>query len=157
MKHTMRRKSSAIALAVGAALLFSTPADAQTAQGGEVRLEALAPQNFEAGRCGLFIWAQAEQPVFVLAAYDTPSAAVVRIDGRERTLPRTSVEGERVSGQHEVQTFSDGELTLILNLDGDNVRALRDGALYERASLRLSDRAGWQTLMPVRGLSACRT
>lgn len=124
---------------------------------GEIWFEALPPQQLPSGRCGLFLWARSAQPVFVLVAYDTPNAAYVRANGRERALERTAFEGDRVHGQFERQTFSDGHLTLDVDLTFDERRPVRDGAIVEHGVIRVVGEEGWQTIVPVGGMVACQT
>jgi len=128
----------------------------QSIEAGDVRLDALAPQELPPGRCGLFAWAQTPvQPILALVAYSNPAEARVRIDGRERVLPRTAVDGQSIHGQFETQTFAERGLAITVDVTFDTARQLRDGAAIERGVLRIVDREGWETIVPIGGMAAC--
>jgi hypothetical protein len=123
-----------------------------------MRLDALEPQTLESGACGMFLWARTEQtPVFVFAAFASPAEARVRPNGRVRVLQRTSVGGEARYGHFETQTFSEARLTIETEVQFSTTRPLRDGAVIEEGVIRLSDREGWQTIIPVTGMVACQS
>ncbi|HEX8902162.1 hypothetical protein [Vitreimonas sp.] len=122
----------------------------------EIRFDVLQPQQLNPGQCSLSLWAAGDQqPRFIMAAYDNPAQLVVRPNGRDRILPRTEFGGQRVSGIFEEQTFSDGRLTLSLDVTFDDARPMRDGAIVRRAIVRVRDDNGWETVIPVGGLAAC--
>lgn len=125
-------------------------------EAGEIRFEALAAQPLDPGACGLFLWTQsAGEPVFVLAAFAQPAHARVRIDGRDHSLSRTNADGQAAYGHFERQTFSDGRLTLSVDVVFDPARSLVDGMAIQGGVIRVSDRQGWETIVPVGGLLAC--
>lgn len=129
----------------------------ETMRGGNVaQFERLAAQSLEPGQCGLFLWAQSsQQPVFIMAAFDDPPQARVRVDGRERILQRTSVEGVSVHGHYEVQTYRSGNVAITVDVTFDNDRRLRDGAVVERGVIRSIGSDGSETIVPVGGMVAC--
>ena len=130
----------------------------QSVVAGDVRLDVLAPQELGVGRCGLFLWAQnAEAPLFIFTAYDNPTQAHVRPSGRERVLRRTAYSGAMVRGHFEQQTYSDGRLTIVVDVRFNTDQQLRDGAAVERGVLRIRDDEGWETIVPVGGILACGT
>ncbi|MBY0562964.1 MAG: hypothetical protein K2P58_02160 [Hyphomonadaceae bacterium] len=130
----------------------------QTIDAGAVQLETLAPQPLNPGQCGLFLWAQGSQePAFVFVSYNRPAEAIVRPNGRERRLARTAGEGATVSGVFESQAFSDGRMTLSVDVTFDPERELHGGAVVDRGVLRLRDQDGWETVIPVGGLAACQS
>ena len=130
----------------------------QSVVAGDIRFDALTPQRLESGRCGLYIWAQSlQQPLFVLAAYNTPAEAHVRIDGRDRVLPRVSFDGAPTSGHFEEQTFAAGGVSVTLDVTFDLNRPLRDGAAIRQGVMRVRDARGWETIVPIGGLLACAT
>ncbi|MGE0597331.1 MAG: hypothetical protein AB7P07_13290 [Hyphomonadaceae bacterium] len=151
---------SALAAVAACAVLTPVQAGAQRDAGvvraGELWFEELPAQHLDAGRCGLFLWTRQAEPVFVLVAYDVPDSAYVRANGRERMLRRTAFEGERVHGQFERQTFSDGRLSLEVDVQFDLERPIRDGAVVQEGVIRAVDEGGWQTVIPVGGLVACQ-
>ena len=125
-------------------------------EAGDLRFEALPAQPMGPGACGMFLWGQsAGEPVLVLAAFANPARAHVRVNGRERDLPRTAAEGQAANGQFETQTFSDGRLSLNVDVTFDAARRMRGGAAIERGVIRVVDQAGWETLIPVGGLVGC--
>lgn len=121
-----------------------------------VGLEALPAQSLESGRCGLFLWLREAQPVFVFVAYDQPAQARIRTGGRTHDLPRTRFAGEPAYGHFERQTFSDGAVTLDLNVRFDPDRPIRDGAVVREGVLRIEGGDGWQIVAPVGGMVACK-
>lgn len=154
-------KSALAAVAAAAALIgtaVAAPDTRQTLQAGDVRFEALPPQELPRGRCGLFLWARTTSPMLLMTVMgEEDSAARVRTDGSQRSLPRTQFEGTPVHGQFERQTFSDGRLTLEVDLHFDETRPIRDGAIIRDGVVRVVNRAGWKTILPVGGLVACQT
>jgi hypothetical protein len=138
--------------------LLATPASAQTrvVQAGELRLEALEPQELDPGRCGLFIWARGEDPVFILMALDEPAAARVRTGGRNRSLERTDFSGRPAFGHFENETYSDGRVSMSLDMHFDLERPLRAGTVVDRGVARSVDREGWITVLPIGGMIACQ-
>ncbi|MGE0046961.1 MAG: hypothetical protein AB7J28_01425 [Hyphomonadaceae bacterium] len=134
--------------------LLAAPAAAQ--ERDAIELTALSPQPLEPGRCGLFLWSRSEQPAFVFVAYDQPAEARVRAGERSLSLPRTDFSGERQSGHFEHQTFSDGRLTLAVDLRFDPERQIRSGTVVESGVIRVRNREGWETVVPVGGMVACQ-
>ncbi|MCR6643542.1 MAG: hypothetical protein NVV62_02910 [Terricaulis sp.] len=153
------------ALACAAACVLSACASAgggaetsypQSVAGRDMRFDVLEPRPLEPGRCGLYVWAQsAQQPLFIAVAYNTPAQVHVRIDGRDRVLARTSFDGAPNSGHFEVQTFEDRNMALTLDVTFDLDRPLRDGASIRTGVMRVRDREGWETIVPIGGLLAC--
>ena len=151
-------KLPAVAIAALACAVPAAVSAQANARGNQTQMwfEELEPQHLDAGRCGLFLWARGETPSFVFVAYDVPNAAYMRANGRERALPRTQFDGERIHGQFERQTFTDGRLTVSVELVFDEKRRLQDGVVVDRGTLRAKDHQGWETVMPVGGMVACR-
>ncbi len=123
---------------------------------GDLRLEAIAPQQLAPGRCGIFLWAKGTQnPVLVLAVFTNPVEAVINVEGRERQLLRTAFGGQLSHGHFERQTFSNGSITLGLDVTFDTSKKLSDGAMVKQGSMRIKDKKGWETIVPISGLVAC--
>lgn len=136
---------------------FRVPEPAGTVDAGSFEFSTLPPQRLERGQCGMFLWAQTpHQPVFVLAAFDNPAEVRVSIDKRERNLPRTAFEGERMAGHFERQTYSDGRVTMRIEVQFDEEREIRGGAMVRQGVLRVTDREGWETIIPVGGMIGCQ-
>lgn len=126
-----------------------------TVDAGVVRFQPLEPQPMTPGACGLFLWAQtAQQPILVLAAFAPPAEARVKLRDREMILRRTTAEGEARHGHYETQTFSDGRLTLVVDVEF-GAAPMQGGARIDRGVIRVTDREGWQAIVPVGGLVGC--
>ncbi|WP_373004301.1 hypothetical protein [Hyphomonas sp.] len=135
----------------------SKPAPAQTvtsaanviARTGELPSQTLAP-----GACGLFLWTQSAPVRFVFFAEAGSDKAVMNIGGTQSPLELTASRGA-LFGQFMTQmtyrspdgnvglSFKPGEL-----LDG--------GQRIEDGRLSLVSKDGWETMIPVLGLSACQ-
>lgn len=155
---------SAVAMALALSACGSTSRSREEAvipgvvDAGAMAFEALDPQPLPAGACGMFLWARsAGEPVFILAAFAQPPEARVKLQGRERRLVRSAAEGAAASGHFERQTYTDGRLTLTVDVNFDTDRRIVDGVAIERGVIRVSDRDGWQTIIPVGGLVACES
>lgn len=130
----------------------------QSVQAGELRLDELEPQSLERGSCGMFLWARvAEQPVFVFVALANPAEARVRINGRQQFLRRTAAEGQSRHGHFESQTYSGGGVTMEADVRFGVTNQVRDGVILDGGVLRMRDREGWETIVPVTGMVACQT
>jgi hypothetical protein len=126
-----------------------------TVDAGVVRFQPLDPQPMSSGACAMFLWAQvAQQPVLVLAAFAAPAEARVKLRDREVVLRRTGAEGEARHGHYEMQTFSDGRLTLVVDVEFGSA-PMQGGARIERGVIRVTDNQGWQAIVPVGGLVGC--
>jgi hypothetical protein len=140
-------------LAILAVVHLSIPVAAQSR--GLV-FEELGAQSLEREQCGLFLWTLSERPQLILVAFDNPTGAAVQLEGRERYLGRTQFGGERVSGIFERQVFEGAGLEVQVEVAFDPGRPVRDGAMVQAGSITATDRNGWQTVIPVGGLSACQ-
>ncbi len=135
----------------------SKPAPAQTATSatkliagaGELPSQTLAP-----GACGLFLWTQSEPVRFVFFTEAGSDKAVMNMGGTESQLELTSSSGD-LFGQFMTQTIyrsPDGNVGLTFKpgemLDG--------GQRIEDGRLSLVGKDGWETMIPVLGLSACQ-
>lgn len=141
------------AVLMGAALAAVTQAAAQSRS---LIFQELAPQRLEREQCGLFLWTVSERPELILVAFDNPTGAAIQVEGRERFLSRTQFGGERVSGVFERQTFEGAGLRVRVEVQFDPNRPVRDGAMVREGSITATDRDGWQTVIPVGGLSGCQ-
>lgn len=163
LRIAARGLTLAVALGVAAACASSgggrgdTPARPGVVDAGAFQFEELPAQPLTPGSCAMFLWAQsAGEPVFVLAAYAQPAEARVRIDGRDRTLRRASAEGQSASGHFERQTYVDRGVSITVDVEFARDRPMVDGAALERATLRVTDDDGWETIIPVGGLIGCQ-
>lgn len=140
------------ALGISVACLVAPAA----AQSGGLVFEEVGPQRLEREQCGLFLWTLGERPELILVAFDNPTGAAVQLEGRERYLSRTQFGGERVAGVFERQTFEGAGLQVRVEVTFDPSRPVRDGAMVQQGSITATDRDGWETVIPVGGLSGCQ-
>jgi hypothetical protein len=146
-------------LALGAAALMCAAslatAQERDANINDLVMEEIPKQELQKGRCGLFLWTRAAQPVLVLAAFANPSEARVRTGGRNRYIGRTSFAKEQMFGHFEHQVFSDGRLTFDVQIQFDGDRPVRNGAVIKDGVIRVRDQRNWESVNPVGGLIAC--
>lgn len=142
-----------MAAVLSTALAALAPA---VAQSRSLIFQELAPQRLEREQCGLFLWTVSERPELILVAFDNPTGAAIQVEGRERFLSRTQFGGERVAGVFERQTFEGAGLRVRVEVAFDPNRPVRDGAMVREGSIIATDREGWQTVIPVGGLSGCQ-
>jgi len=149
-----------LALALAAPIAWAQDprsAPSNSVQAGRVRLEELRPQELPDGACGMFVWARGlEQPIFILAAMSDPAVARINARGVERRLVRSAFSGALAHGHFESQTYTDGRITLTLEVQFDPDRPIRDGAVIQRGILRLTDDDGWVGVVPIGGMVACQ-
>lgn len=141
--------------AIGLALCVA-PVAAQQAATPDLTLERLEPQTLEVGECGMFLWSRANEPELMLVAWDKPGLARFRANGRVYSLPRVAFSGESANGHFERQRYSDGGVTVHLDVSFDRERQLRDGAYVRDGVMRVTSRRGWETVAPVGGMTACQ-
>lgn len=156
MKRLFLGLALGLALGVGA---LSSPARAQdrsASESGDIALEALEPQELQPGRCGMFLWTRAAQPVLVFAAFANPTEARARTNGRNRYLRRTGFGKEMVYGIFERQTFADGQITFDIDVQFDGERQMRNGAVVKEGVIRTRDANNWTSVTPVGGMVACK-
>ncbi len=152
-------KSLCVAIAA-LALSATTGAWAQGSDqvhAGPISFEALPAQRLERGQCGLFLWAQTTQPVFIVAVYDRPAVAIVNAGGRQRTFSRVGFTGNVVSGVFERQRYESGGLSMEVEVEFDDEQEIRDGAMVKEGVVRVRDREGWETIVPIGGMAACKS
>lgn len=162
----MRYRHSAAALALGVCTLVFAAFDARGALAQnptspeaptEIVLEAMEPQELPGGRCGMFLWTRAATPELVMVAFANPIEARVRAGGRYRFLRRTAFGAEMAFGLFEKQTFTDGRVTIEVDVTFDNERGLRNGAVVKAGVIRTREPNRWESVTPVGGLIACQS
>ena len=154
------RTSSAISLAAALAFLGAcagTPdSSSELASAAEVISNSgeLPSQTLAPGACGLFLWTQSPPVRFVFFTEAGTDTALINVDGTETPLQLTSTGGS-LFGQFMTQmtyrsptgnvgiSFQPGE-----RLDG--------GQGVKNGRLSLVSKDGWETMIPVLGLSACQ-
>jgi len=134
----------------GSAPLETMPTERAVSAGG------LGPQVLEQGECGLFLWTLAEPRKLVFFSKAGSGAALSMIAESEAQYVQTSSAGD-IFGQFKTDmtfaTEASGETLNVSIAPGD---MLEDGQRTEAASLTLTGGDGWETIVPVRGVRACR-
>jgi hypothetical protein len=116
---------------------------------GELPSQTLAP-----GACGLFLWTQSPPVRFVFFTEAGTQTAIMNVDGTETPLQLTSTGGS-LFGQFMTQmSYSSASGNV-----GISYRAgerLDGGQRIANGRLSLVSKDGWETMVPVLGLSACQ-
>ncbi|MGF1605440.1 MAG: hypothetical protein ACFB22_03805 [Rhodothalassiaceae bacterium] len=120
----------------------------------EERLGALPRQTLEEGQCALFLFSGHRRRLVLVVDSDA-AVARVRLDGRERRLPRTGVSGEPLFGQFTEQEFTGENLQLRLLVKPDQATTVVSGAVIREGRLTLEEPSGWRYVTPVAGAIAC--
>jgi hypothetical protein len=150
------------ALVFAAALSMTSTVSAQTVRGqveaGALVFDALPPQPLEPGKCGMFLWARAEQPIFFMFVPNEPApvSAKVRVAGRDKLLPRQRFGGELSSGHFSFQVFQENDVQIEVDVAFDLDRPLQHGTMLKDGVVRVADDKGWSTIVPVVGLVGCQ-
>jgi hypothetical protein len=139
------------------AALLSVCAPVSLAQAPRpVELEQLEPQDLNPGECGMFLWTRDGRQTLVFAAFDKPRLARLRADGHTWSIPRTAFRGEANSGHFEHQRFANDDMTVDADIVFDEETKLADGAVVRDGVVRIVSRRGWETVVPVGGMTACK-
>ena len=143
----------------GLATLQAAAAQAPTAVAsalGEATsaLEELPPQRLAKGQCALVAWRLSDRRRVFMALAE-PAVGRLQIGGATRDLPRKRQDGPVAYGHAARQTFTDGALSVTLDVEFDTERRLLGGAMIRQGTLELKVASGWSTLTPVGGLVAC--
>ena len=156
----MRTTPTAICLMAALALLgacASSPSSASELASatevikstGELPSQTLAP-----GSCGLFLWTQATPVRFVFFAEAGADSAIMNLDGTETSLQLTS-SGGSLFGQFMTQ-MSYRSANGNVGISYRPGERLDGGQRIENGRLSLVTKDGWETMIPVLGLSACQ-
>jgi len=116
---------------------------------------ALSPRAIEAGQCAMFLWSNQGEARFVFFA-ESGGRAEMRLNGIERSFRRTAAEGDSAFGQFSRQRFEDEGWSLALTIEVEARKGLLGGAVIPRGALRVSEPEGWERVLPVAGLIACK-
>jgi len=117
--------------------------------------KGLPAQELQPGECGLFLWTRRESPEFVFFSKAGEETALFWMEGNALTLQRTGVAGT-VFGQELTEQFfalPDGR-TMELRMEPGDL--LVSGQRVPEASIRVRDDNGWETLIPVAGVTGCQ-
>lgn len=121
----------------------------------EQRIGELPAQALRASRCGLFLWTRTVDRKLVFFAESGDETSRMMIDGRQQYIPRVKAEGDNVLGQNAEQGYAWRDLRVDVSVQFERRAGLGRGAIVPRGSLKVSNRDGWEYLMPVGGLVAC--
>ncbi len=164
-QNSMRNSMANICL-MGAALLIASCASSaqkndvpdqitQESIEGFYELGDLERQQLDAGDCGLFLFAARPEPRFVFFSEAGKGTAKVVLNGKPTVFARSSTEGDVLDLHYTEQVFhspvENVELKVTINeaVPGDG------GSQITKASIRISDSAGWKMVIPVGGATSC--
>lgn len=151
------RCSIIAALATGAASCTSSPDVTDGSAVPSVEQSAgLKPQELAFGECGLFLWTASEPRRFVFFSKAGSNQALVDVAGEALTFAQTNSDGD-VFGQFTTQmnyvnNKNDVELALVFSPGA----IIDRGQRTEAARLTITDKEGWETIVPTAGVRACR-
>lgn len=133
------------------------PPRAAPVAAGPVALQELPTQTLRSGDCVLALWSRGPVPQRIFAAFAAPPVARVRIGGQTRDLARTGFDGPELFGHPQHQTFAGGDLTVQVDLEFGDERALAGGVVVPTGTLTVRQAGGWEAVAPVGGMIACET
>ncbi|MEQ9437351.1 hypothetical protein [Hyphomonas sp.] len=116
---------------------------------GELPSQTLAP-----GACGLFLWTQSPPVRFAFFTEAGSDTAIMNVDGTETPLQLTSTGGS-LFGQFMTQ-MTYRSPTGNVGVSYQPGERLDGGQRIRNGRLSLVGRDGWETMIPVLGLSACQ-
>jgi len=129
---------------------------AATVESQPIAVGALSPRELSEGQCAMFLWAKQAQTRFIFFA-GSDGSAVMMLNGKERSFSRTAAEGNPAFGQFTRQRFDAGGWRAALTVEVEARRGLLGGAVIPRGALRVSEPEGWERILPVAGLIACKS
>ena len=117
--------------------------------------EGLEPQILNAGECGMFLWTVASPPIFVFFYKEGSSSAILHsasgeIDLQEKIKSRVLNNATNIVKQY---TTADGKEVYVTGKFGD---ILEGGRRIPKATIQTQNTQGWQKILPVSGVYACR-
>lgn len=137
----------------------STPQARDTSQGAAVSgvpERGLPAQRLEYGSCGLFLWSLSGEPTFTFFSEATTGRANMLIGDQARELTQTGAGGD-IFGQFTTrQVFSSPSTGHTVDVQVEPGESLIDGQRVDNGRLKLIDAEGWETVIPVSGVRACR-
>jgi hypothetical protein len=139
-----------------APLAAAAPAGLTIASDGELAFEEVAARRLEPDQCPLVLWSRAAASQRIFIAFHDPAVAVVRVGGREVSLPRSAVAGAAAFGHHEVQTYgAAGGPQVVADVRFNMIEGQNDGAVIRSASVSLTSPTGETLIVPAVGLVSC--
>lgn len=117
---------------------------------GELPAQTLAPDA-----CGLFLWTKGEPRRFVFFNEAGSDQAVMKLKGVETALQRAGSGGE-IFGQFMTRmTYNGPDGTVSMEIEPGE--KLEGGQRIDTGRLVMTNKEGWETILPVLGLRACQT
>lgn len=119
------------------------------------KVERLGPRNLSAGECGLFVWTSGLERQFILFSQAAKFSGAWLTEQGEVALKIIEQDGEPANRQFpSVSYVSDegGKIELSLKTR----ETITNGTRFKGGTLRITDDAGWETVKPVVGLTACQ-
>ncbi|KCZ94297.1 hypothetical protein [Hyphomonas johnsonii] len=113
----------------------------------------LSPQQLGPGECGLFLWTHAQPNRFIFFSRAGTDTAIMRLKGAEKPLTLVQRRGG-LFGQFmtDMRFNSDAGTITISFVPGAE---LDGGQRIDSGRISIVGKEGWETLIPVYGLSAC--
>ena len=122
-------------------------------------VQALSKASLPAGKCGMLLWTLNErEPVLVFQAVEGEGAEMM-IEGADTRLSLTSQSGESRYGITSSQQYTsiDPDTDLVsVNVDASFGLGFEGGVYVGNGLITLTNRQGWERLLPVAGLTGCR-
>lgn len=134
----------------------SSPVSALSGDQPDTRIGELSPRVLQDGACGLFLWSREAQPKLVFFADDQGGKPAMHLDGQEASLTRTMASGAVFVGQYTVQAFQVADMHINLTFSVSEERPISRGLAVPQGVLKLKQTNGWEAVVPVAGLLACR-
>ena len=117
--------------------------------------DSLPAQTLDPGTCGLFLWTQDEPRRFILFYPAGAGTAEAVVDGRRTQLQVESQGGEIFAQFMTEMTFRrTGGLPVALSMQPGEL--IEGGRRVPSARMISQDEEGWETIMPLAGLTACQ-
>lgn len=155
------KSDHALARCTGAAILYlaltacaTTPTASKTSEAKPLTRQSLAPQKLASGDCGLFVWKASTPKSFLLFSQNTKGTGLW-YNGSEEPIQIVAQSGEPAFGQFPDTRYTrpDGQA---LSLALSTPEPLEDGLAYKSGKLSFTTSDGWEKIIPVVGLSACK-
>lgn len=157
----MRSLIGAVALAGLFLLPACSSSGTSNARATEARPAAsngrdLPAQNLSKGECGLFLWSVSGDPAFIFFSRAGTQDARAMIGGTEHPLDLVGASGD-VFGQFQVdQRWASPETGHMIDLSVQPGEEVIAGQSIPTGRMKLTDSAGWETIIPVSGMVGCQ-
>lgn len=131
------------------------PQPAGAAPSSMVPERGLPAQTLEIGECGIFLWQVSGEPTFVFFAKSADNAAKMLIGDTPRELILEASGGE-IFGQFQTeQTWLSVDTGHRVALAVSPGEPMIDGQQVPRGRISVLNPEGWETVIPVSGVTAC--